>query len=68
MKTYQGIESATGEMLEGNFPIAELQSIDEVMDNAKQAFIAYQSVSNEQKSEFLIGVLIYPYWLYIDTL
>ena len=53
MNTYQGIEATTGEPLSGDFRITEPSEIDVIMSDAQQAYLAYQSVSNEQKAVFL---------------
>lgn len=56
MRTYQGKEASTGNLLDGEFPITELDEVDSIMQAALEAYNAYQNISAESKATFLITV------------
>lgn len=55
METYQGIESATGVALDGNFELTTVDQVDGVMLKAQEAYLAYQSTSLSDRAKFLVA-------------
>lgn len=55
MRTYQGKEASTGNLLNGEFPITESGEVDSIMQAAREAYNAYQNISAEEKAAFLIA-------------
>ncbi len=58
MRFYQGVNAATGEMLTGNFPICELDALDEILGSAKSAFEDYQAIESTKRALFLRQIRI----------
>lgn len=58
MRFYQGVNAATGELLTGNFPICELDALDEILGRAKRAFEDYQTIESTKKALFLTQIRI----------